>query len=260
MTFKQLSRRQFLLFGGATFSTALLLKACTNQTTATNTATNTGLGDKSLSLKFISVPPANGKSPTGLIVCLHGFGGNSQQLAPFAPAFNLPEYQFLFPDSPFSYSSGNGGRMWYNLRDHNYQGLTQSRQQLTDWLMSLESSTGVPLSRTILSGFSQGGAMTLDVGLSLPLAGLVCLSGYLHAKPEPLTGKSFPPVLIVHGRQDQIVPLSSAIRARDNLTASGVKVKYQEFDMGHIVIPPVLDLMRSFILDNSKSLSQKSVR
>jgi phospholipase/carboxylesterase len=165
--------------------------------------------------------------------------------------FNLPEYQFLFPDAP--YSNSYGGRMWYNLRNQDDQGLQGSRQQLTDWLKSLESSTGVPLSRTILAGFSQGAAMTLDVGLSLPLAGLVCLSGYLHSKPEPTARKSFPPVLIVHGRQDYMVPLSSAQSARDSLTASGVTVKYQEFDMGHIVIPPVLALMRSFILDTTKT-------
>ena len=210
-------------------------------------ATWLDLGDKFLSLQFISVPPANGQTPAGLIVCLHGFTGNSQQLAPFAPMFNLPEYQFLFPDAPFS--NPYGGKMWYNLRDQDYQGLKESRQQLTAWLKSLESTTGVPLSRTILAGFSQGGAMTLDVGLTLPLAGLVCLSGYLHSQRDLTAGKSCPPVLIVHGKQDQMVPISAAQNARDSLIASGVTVKYQEFDMGHIVIPPVLVLMRSFVLD-----------
>ncbi len=142
--------------------------------------------------------------------------------------------------------------MWYELRGQDYHGLAASRQQLMEWLKSLESSTGVPLSRTVLSGFSQGGAMTLDVGLSLPLAGLVCVSGYLHSKPESTPGKSFPPVLIVHGRQDQMVPLSSAQSTRDSLQTLGVGVKYQEFDMGHIVVPAVLDLMHSFILDVTK--------
>ncbi|MBE9127933.1 MULTISPECIES: alpha/beta hydrolase [unclassified Coleofasciculus] len=93
-----------------------------------------------MSLQFISVPPTKGQAPTGLVVCLHGFTGNSQQLAPFAPMFNLPEYQFLFPDAP--YSNPYGGRMWYNLRSQDYQGLQGSRQQLTDWLKSRESSTG----------------------------------------------------------------------------------------------------------------------
>ena len=55
-------------------------------------------------------------------------------------------------------------------------------------------------------------------------------------------------MLIVHGKQDQMVPISSAQRARDSLQALGVAVTYQEFDMGHIVIPEVLVLMRSFAL------------
>ena len=90
--------------------------------------------------------------------------------------------------------------MWYDLSDKNAFGLPESRKILTDWLKSLESSTGVPLSRTILSGFSQGAAMTLDVGLSLPLSGLVALSGYLHPVSEPAGGR-FPPVLLLHGSQ-----------------------------------------------------------
>ncbi|NER30501.1 MAG: alpha/beta hydrolase, partial [Symploca sp. SIO1C4] len=137
----------------------------------------------------------------------------------------------------------------YDLNSKDFQDLTSSRQLLTDSLKSLESHTGVPLSRTILSGFSQGGAMTLDVGLTLPLAGLVSLSGYLHSQPEPIAGKSFPPVLIVHGKQDQVVPLAAAVHARDTIKALGVELKYQEFDMGHEIRPAVVDLMRSFILD-----------
>ena len=260
MKIRQLGRRRLLLQGFATLSTILLLKACKSGSTSANTPTKPGLGEKSLSLQFISVPPATGQAPAGLIVCLHGFGGNSQQLAPFAPMFNLPEYQFLFPDGPYPHPSGSGGRMWYNLRSQDSQGLAASRQKLTDWLKSLESTTGVPLSRTILSGFSQGGAMTLDVGLTLPLAGLVCLSGYLHSKPESTVGKSFPPVLIVHGRQDQMVPLSAAQNARESLKSLGITVKYQEFDMGHIVIPEVVALMRSFVVDTISRLPEKSLK
>ena len=139
--------------------------------------------------------------------------------------------------------------MWYKLGSQDDPGLTASRQQLTDWLKSLENRTGVPLSRTVLAGFSQGGAMTLEVGLTLPLAGLICMSGYLHSKPTPISGNSFPPVLIVHGRQDQMVPLSSAQSAREALKAAGASVEYQEFDMGHIVIPAVFGVLRNFVMD-----------
>lgn len=142
--------------------------------------------------------------------------------------------------------------MWYDLNrppgtpQGDYQDLVQSKQLLIDWLKSLEETTGIPLSRTILVGFSQGGAMTLEVGLTLPLAGLIVLSGYLH--PMTLSAESdFPPVLIVHGKQDYVVPLRAAHYTRDTLINLGVAVQYQEFDMGHGIEPAVLELVRSFI-------------
>lgn len=227
--------------------TTLCLNACQRGSDSVKYPTNPDLGDPSLSLQSIKILPVSGQVPTRMMVCLHGWGANSEDLAPLAPALNFPEYQFLFPDAPLPHPAVAGGKMWYNLETANYQGLAESRQSLTDWLKSLESSTGIPLSETILGGFSQGGAMALDVGLTLPLAGIVCLSGYLHSKPEPSIGNSLPPVLIVHGKQDPVVPLAAAQNARNTLTALGIKVNYQEFNMGHEIRPEVLTLISSFI-------------
>lgn len=200
-----------------------------------------------MSLQAIAVPSITQKEPVGLIVALHGWGANAQDLASIVPLLNLPDYQFLFPNAPFPHPYTSVGRMWYDLSAQEYRGLPESRQLLKDWLNSLESSTGIPLSRTVLSGFSQGGAMTLDVGLNLPLAGLVDLSGYMHTLSQPI-GEEFPPVLIVHGRQDSVVPVKAAQSARDNLVALGVSVQYQEFDMGHEIRPEVLPLLHNFVM------------
>lgn len=178
---------------------------------------------------------------------LHGWGANAQDLASVVPVLNLPDYQFLCPNAPFSHPRMPRGKAWYNLEREDYKGLAESRQILTDWLKSLESTTGVPLSRTILCGFSQGAAMTMDVGLTLPLAGLICLSGYLHPNPQP--AKTSTPVLIIHGRQDYMVPLRAAQQTRDTLTALGLPVQYQEYDMGHEIVPAAIVLMRSFIVE-----------
>lgn len=185
-----------------------------------------------------------------MIVALHGWGANAQNLASVVPLLNLPNYQFMFPDAPFPHPYMSTGKMWYDLSSQKSQGLPESRKLLKDWLLSLESTTGVPLSRTILSGFSQGAAMTLDIGLSLPLAALVALSGYLHPISEPAGGK-FPPVLIVHGRQDSVVPLKAGQYTRDSLVALGVSVQYQEFDMEHEIRPEVLAVIRNFVVANS---------
>jgi phospholipase/carboxylesterase len=162
------------------------------------------------------------------------------------PLLNLPNYGFIFPNAPFPHPQIEGGQMWYDFEEGN-QGLVESRQLLLDWLNSLESNTGIPLSRTILGGFSQGAAMTLDVGLDLPLAGLIALSGYLHPVQKPVSS-SIPPILMVHGRSDVVVPLAAAQSAQAQLTKLGASVDYYEFEMGHEIHPEVIQQVENFVL------------
>lgn len=205
-------------------------------------------------LDLISIP-ANTPTPAGTIVLLHGWGANNQDLGELAPYFNLPEYQFLCPNGIFEHQYSETGKTWYSftetlqLTDRSRVELATSRQVLTDWIQTLPDATGVPLDRTWIAGFSQGGAMTLEIGLDLPVAGLIVLSGYLHpdrAKPP----QDAPPTLIVHGRQDNVVPVAAAGMSRDRLTQWGVDVKYQEFDMGHSIVPEVLQVVREFVVAN----------
>jgi phospholipase/carboxylesterase len=140
--------------------------------------------------------------------------------------------------------------MWYDLAREDYWGLAESQQTLSTWLTSLESQIGVPLSSTFLLGFSQGGAMVLDVGLTLPLAGLISLSGYLHRTPEEIE-PPVPSLLIVHGRQDPVVPIAAAQQLRDYLLMMGAPIQYKEFDIGHEISAEVLELVQEFILVNT---------
>ncbi len=204
---------------------------------------------------MISVPPER-QPARGAIVILHGWGANAQDIASIAPLLDLSDYWVLMPEAPLPHPYSMAGRMWYSFPENynfgpeaNWPGrseLENSRQLLLDWLQTLEAQTGIPLSRTILSGFSQGGAMTLDVGLRLPLAGLMILSGYLHGPLEPLAGAK-PPVLVVHGRQDQVVPLASAHKVKQQLEQLGLSPLYQEYNMGHEISYPVLEQMQQFI-------------
>ncbi|MEA5533957.1 alpha/beta hydrolase [Crocosphaera sp. XPORK-15E] len=199
-----------------------------------------------MSLNAISILPQNGNNPQHLLIMLHGWGANAEDLAPFASMLSLPTYQFLFPNAPFAHPQVPGGLAWYALETGNYEGISESRQLLTDWLLSLEEKTGIPLSRTILSGFSQGGAMSLDVGINLPLGGICSLSGYLQFQPQNLTTE-IPPILIIHGQQDMVVPLKMAHQAKEALTTINAKVEYHEFNMGHEIIPDALTIMQNFI-------------
>lgn len=207
-------------------------------------------------LEIISVP-AQTATAAGTIVLLHGWGANHHDLGGLAPYFKLPEYQFLFPNGIFEHEFTDTGKMWYSftgagqLTDRSVTQLATSRQILSEWIKSLPATTGIPLDRTWIAGFSQGGAMTLDIGLDLPVAGLIVLSGYLHPdRPKP--PQAAPPVLIIHGRQDDVVPVRAAKKSQETLSQWGVDVQYQEFDMGHSIVPEVLDVVRSFVSNRTK--------
>lgn len=239
---RHLSRRQFLLLSStATLSTILLppVKA----------QTSLSLGNQSNGLEYLSFPPVKGGMPAGIIVCLHGSGSKAQALTSMASALHLPDHQFIFPDAPYPDPSVPGGKMWYDLKSQDHQGLVQCRQRLTTWLKSLTNTIGIPLESTFLSGFSQGGAMALDVGLTLPLAGVVSIGGYLPSKPKPTSLGTLPPVLMIQGKLDQIVTKSEAQAARESLEALGATVKYREFEIGHEIKPQVLAEMRNFVID-----------
>lgn len=184
-----------------------------------------------------------------LLVMLHGWGANYRDLASLTQMLNLPEFGYLFPNAPYNHPQVPEGRAWYALESPEYTGLEESRQLLFDWLNALEDNTGVPLERTYVAGFSQGGAMVLDVALMLRVAGVCSMSGYLHYEPQPLENDT-PPVLIIHGTRDTVVPIDEAINARDKLAAIGVQMQYREFEMGHEITPDVLELLEEFIMVN----------
>lgn len=197
-------------------------------------------------IEAISAIP-NDTQPTYLLVVLHGWGANYQDFVPFAKVLNLPGFGYLFPNAPFAHFQVPGGRAWYALENRDFTGLAESRQLLLDWLTSLEASTGVPLERTIMAGFSQGGAMTLDVGLTLPLAAVCSFSGYLHYEPQVQLNKTYPPTIIIHGRQDSVVPIQAAVKAKQELSKIGVAVQYHEFEMAHEVRDEAIALFQQFI-------------
>jgi phospholipase/carboxylesterase len=200
----------------------------------------------------IIIVPARTGAPVGSIVVLHGWGANHDDLGDLVPYFNLPEHQFLFPNGIFDHEYSDTGKMWYSFTgaghttDRSMTQLATSREVLSEWVQSLPDSTGIPLDRTWIAGFSQGGAMTLDIGLNLPVAGSIVLSGYLHPDlPKP--PHATPPVTIVHGTQDDVVPIIAARQSQATLTQWGVDVRYHEFEMGHSIVPEVLQVVRQFV-------------
>jgi phospholipase/carboxylesterase len=195
-------------------------------------------------LAFTSLDYSQTDAPTHAVILLHGWGANAQDLASLAPLLKLPSVKFIFPNAPHPHPFSAQGRMWYDLETQKY--LEETRRDLKSWLRSLPETLNLPLDKIFLGGFSQGGAMTLDVGHDFPLAGLMCLSGYLHPHLDfrPVDAK---PTLVIHGRQDPVVPIQAARLTQQKLTQSQWNIEFHELAMAHEITPQVLELIQAFL-------------
>jgi phospholipase/carboxylesterase len=191
-----------------------------------------------------------GPNPTASIIWMHGLGADGNDFVPLVQELDysgLPAIRFVFPHANTMPVTVNGGyvmRAWYDItgaeltRREDEAGLRASQRDI-EALIAREKARGIPASKIILAGFSQGCAMTLQTGLRHPenLAGMLCLSGYLpladkvaaEHTPESLSV----PLFMAHGRQDPVVPFVRAEQSRDVLRSLGYQVEWHEYMMQH---------------------------
>ena len=192
-----------------------------------------------LTLDGPMLAPADGVTPKRLVILLHGLGADGQDLIGLAPYFQivLPDAVFMAPNAPYPFdlappSMGLGGHQWFSLRDMTpparLAGCRQAAPILERFIDEKLAATGLTEAETALIGFSQGTMMALYVGLrrAKPLAGIVGYSGILVGR-ELLADaiRSRPPVLLVHGEDDPLVPVAALDDAAEGLKAVGVAVE-----------------------------------
>jgi len=189
-------------------------------------------------------------NPTIAVVWLHGLGADGNDFVPLVRELDLtglPGIRFVFPHANTMPVTINGGyvmRSWYDIvatdltRREDEGGLRASQLQV-EALIAREKARGIPASRIILAGFSQGCAMTLQTGLRHPekLAGMLCLSGYLPlssvASAERSEASLGTPIFMAHGVQDPVVPFARAEESRKVVEALGYQVEWHAYPMQH---------------------------
>lgn len=178
--------------------------------------------------------PAHGGAPDALIVLLHGYGADGDDLIGLAPhlAPAVPGAAFVAPNAPKRCAMGFGYEWFPIVRldpAELARGVAAAAPALVSFLEAELARWSLPPERLALVGFSQGTMMALHVGLRLspgPCA-IVGYSGALAA-PERLTEEiaSRPPVLLIHGASDDVVPVTALHTAVEALGAAGVAVRF----------------------------------
>jgi len=202
------------------------------------------------------VGPA-GDNPNRLVVLLHGYGSDGNDLIGLAPYWRptMPDALFVAPNGPQPCDINPQGYQWFPL-DLNREisrlaGGAAARPIIKGFLDELWATTGLGPEDTILGGFSQGAMMAVDVGLRLEtqLAGIVAFSGGVM-DPDNFVEhiKSKPPVCLVHGAEDDVVPVSMSVVGGEVLKKAGLDVTvHVSPGAAHTIAPDGLDVAGAFL-------------
>jgi phospholipase/carboxylesterase len=189
------------------------------------------------------------KTPVATVIWLHGLGADGHDFEPIVPQLRLPDtlpVRFVFPHAPEMAVTAFGGqraRAWFDFGASggtDLPGLRKSVAQVHD-LVQNEIDNGVPAERILLAGFSQGGVLAFETALYYPkpLAGILALSTFLAPTGDLMSDKAKPnskiPILLCHGQQDMVLPMSMGKSAHESLIGAGYTVEWREYPMGHEV-------------------------
>lgn len=217
-------------------------------------------------LNCIVTGPDDAEPPAVVVILCHGFGAPGNDLAPLGSVLanrlgdTAETIQFVFPAAPLSLDSYGipGGRAWWpidmvklqmamavgefrELRTESPELLPEMNGLLTELVDRVCERTGLPKSKVVLGGFSQGSMLSTDVALRMPerIGGLVVWSGTLLNeaawRAAASTGPGGLTVVQSHAVDDPILPFSGAEALRELLTAAGHSVEFLRFRGGHSI-------------------------
>jgi phospholipase/carboxylesterase len=201
--------------------------------------------------------PRSGGPPRQLVVLLHGYGADGEDLIGLGEPLGeaLPDALFAAPNAATPCAQNPFGYEWYPLDFADIQesvriGTPTARAAIVDYLDDLWARTQLGPADTFLVGFSQGAMMALHVGLSLPepVRGIVSFSGAL-VPPADFDAAPKPPVCLVHGELDEVVDPARTREAAELLKARGYEVSVH-FSRGlaHGIAPDGLQFATAFML------------
>ena len=188
----------------------------------------------------------NSESATNRLVLLHGWGADAQDLVPVGKSLTKDFgdcFELVFFSAPQLHPSGFG-RQWYPLYPHEWEQIPKAVSDLERRLNNL-CYEKIPLNKTLLLGFSQGGAMALELATRKKFAGVFALSSYPHPEWTPLN--DMPPIFLCHGNVDEVVPKEASKKSFEILRKNGIKSDLYFFQGGHEINNDLIEHLRKII-------------
>jgi phospholipase/carboxylesterase len=206
--------------------------------------------------------PALSGKPTSLVMFLHGYGADGADLLGLSDVLapHLPNTVFVAPDAPDRLLLAPNGLQWFPIprfdgstEAEQIAGMQRSARDLDAFIDERLAADGLGPEAFALFGFSQGAMMSLHVAprRAKAIGGVVAISGRLMS-PESLTDETLskPPVLVMHGDQDDVVPFGDMSRAANALTKAGFETYGHVMKgSGHGIAPDGLSVALRFLKD-----------
>ena len=188
----------------------------------------------------------NSESATNRLVLLHGWGADANDLVPVGKLLTegLKEhFEIVSFSAPQPHPSGFG-RQWYPLYPHQWEQVPEAVLDLEKRLNNL-CFKKISLNKTFLVGFSQGGAMALELATRNKFKAVFAISSYPHPEWKPLKGMS--PIFLCHGNLDQVVPKTASERSFNMLLKNEIKSELYFHEGGHEITNDLIDHCRGKI-------------
>lgn len=198
----------------------------------------------------------------GTVIWMHGLGATNHDFDDVVPLLDAPGVRFVFPAAPMRPVTINGGMVmpaWYDIVSFSDPPLREDEATLRDaeasvtQLLDAELTRRLPADKTVLLGFSQGGALALHVGIryAQSLAGIGVLSGYLllpqRLEAERQVANAKTPLLFCHGEFDPIVPCDLGLSSFEAMVAAGYQARWHTFPMQHSLCMPEIMLLKDWL-------------
>jgi len=214
------------------------------------------------SLNGPRIEPRGGRA-SALVVLLHGYGANGDDLIALGDGWrrSLPDAAFVAPNAPQSIPGMYGGLQWFALTQRDpseyWRGVAAAQPALDRFLDAELARYRLTADRLVLVGFSQGTMMALHVGLRRAAgpAGIVAYSGLLAGPDHLAETKARPPVLLVHGEADDLIPIDALHMAREALAGAGIPVEWHvRPGLGHGIDPEAQWMAGHFIAQSLRGV------